>query len=69
MSRLTLLQETVLQLATVIQFESGFVLSVEGVLFTQASASHRLALSSSSCFRYDSLSHARASRRARYNSY
>ena len=67
-SRLTLFQETVLQLAAVIQFESGLDVSI-GVSVDQFCSHHRLDFNSSICFRYESLSHARASRRARYNSY
>jgi hypothetical protein len=67
-SRLTLFQETVLPLAAVIQFESGLDVSTEAAV-DQFCSHHRLDCNSSICFKYDSLSHASASRRARYNLY
>jgi len=68
MSRLTLFQEAVLPVVAVIQFESGLDVST-AVSADQFCSHHRLDFNSSICFRYESLSHARASRRARYNLY
>ena len=55
MSRLTLLHVAVLQLAIVIQFESGFVVSDVGASSATVSqefiVSHRFAFNSSICFR------------------
>jgi hypothetical protein len=67
-SRLTEFHDAVLQLATVIQLESGLDVSI-GVPVDQFCSHHRLDCNSSICFKYDSLSHASASRRARYNLY
>jgi hypothetical protein len=70
-SKLTAFPVVTFQLAFVIQFESGFLIVSSTLELSShvVADSHRLVLNSSNCFKYSSLFHFKASKRAKYKSY